>query len=240
MKQRIQKVLSEYGIASRRAAEEMIRAGRISLNGQVISLGDHGDPEVDQIMIDGVPLASAPKRVYLLMNKPRGFITSVQDEQGRKTVIDLLPPETPRVYPVGRLDLNSEGLLLLTNDGELCQHLIHPSHHVDKTYLVWVQGNYQTAVSTLNQSMKLDGVWIQPPKTVVIKEFEGGALLKIVIHEGKNRQIRKMCQQVGLSVSRLKRVAIGTLELRDLPVGQVRPLSQREITYLKDLGANSR
>ncbi len=234
MRRRLQKILSEYGISSRRASEELILAGRVTINGVPSVLGDQADPDIDQIAVDGKPLAVLPEKQYIMMNKPRGVVTTARDEQGRKTVLDLLPPEMKQLYPVGRLDLNSEGLLLLTNDGAFCQHLIHPSHQVEKSYLVWVQGNCRQALPVLNRSMTLEKVRLRAAKTKLLQETPEGGLLKMTIHEGKNRQIRRMCQKTGLSVTRLKRIAIGNLALKDLRPGEFRPLSRQEVAYLKE------
>ena len=238
MQQRLQKCISEAGVASRRAAETMISAGRVTVNGRTAQLGAQADPETDVICIDGRPLPSrAPKR-YIMLNKPRGYVTTMKDEHGRKTVADLVRGCGARVVPVGRLDYNSEGLLLLTNDGDLLNALTHPRHEVEKHYEVRVRGNLDN-ISKLAEPMEIDGYSIRPATVVTIDRDEISAKLRLTIHEGRNRQIRKMCEKCGLEVRRLKRVAMGTMPLDPhLKSGAWRELTNDEIAYLQDIAAD--
>jgi 23S rRNA pseudouridine2605 synthase len=232
MTQRLQKILSARGVASRRKAEEMITAGRITVNGRVCALGDSADPEVDEILVDGKPLPSPAGAVYIMLHKPRGYVTTLSDEKGRKTVADLVKDCGVRVYPVGRLDYDSEGLLLMTNDGDFANGMMHPKHRVEKTYAVWVTGYREEATELLKQPIELDGYKIRPPKVKLIR-FEGNkALYHVTIGEGRNRQVRRICAQAGMEVQRLKRIREGTLELGDLPLGKWRYLTEKEIAEL--------
>ena len=213
----------------------MLRAGRVTVNGAAAALGQKADAERDQICVDGRPLGAREACCYLMLHKPRGYVTTASDERGRKTVLDLLPENHPRVWPVGRLDMDSEGLLLLTNDGDLTHRLLHPSHEVRKTYHVWVEGDVASALAPLRAMTDLAGERICPPGVRVLKQSGGGGMLSVVIHEGKNRQVRRMCAAVGLRVTRLKRVGEGHLVLGALPMGQWRPLTEEEVTLLKKL-----
>ena len=233
MEERLQKILSAAGICSRRAAEELIISGRITVNGEVADLGRRADPDLDDIRLDGKAIASKEEHVYLLLNKPRGYVTTLSDEKGRKTVADLVAACGKRVYPVGRLDLDSEGLLLMTNDGALMQSLIHPSHEVSKTYLVSAYGSVKGAVERLSAVTDLEGEKIRPAKVELIRSAGESIQFYITIHEGKNRQIRRMCAQCDLTVKRLKRIREHTLELGDLPLGSWRYLTEAEISALK-------
>ena len=232
MTERIQKILSARGVASRRKAEEMLSAGRISVNGSVASLGDRADPDVDEILIDGSPLPSQQERVYILLHKPRGYVTTLSDERGRKTVADLVADCGMRVYPVGRLDYDSEGLLLMTNDGEFANELMHPRHEVNKTYEVWVTGNHPEAKAQLERPIELDGYRIKKPFVQLVSNQGHRAIYRVTIHEGRNRQVRRMCQAAGLTVTRLKRISEGELQLGDLPLGKWRYLTKDEIAKL--------
>lgn len=216
---------------SRRAAEEAIRDGRVSCNGQIASLGDTADLSVDHVCLDGVPVSAQQEKVYLMLHKPRGVVTTMSDEMGRKSVSDLVKDMGVRVYPVGRLDLDSEGLLLMTNDGEFANRVMHPSHEVEKCYETWVNGtDFDAAVTALGQTMKIDGYEIRPAAVRLIRRLnEQEAVLSVTIHEGRNRQVRKMCESVGLRVTRLIRVREGTLRLGDLPSGKWRKLTKEEI-----------
>lgn len=235
MKERIQKVLAQAGLCSRRAAEEMIRQGRITIDGRRAELGEQADPARQKIAVDGKPVAAAEKKVYLMLNKPRGYVSTAHDERGRKTVTDLVRGCGARVYPVGRLDYDSEGLLLMTNDGALTQKLTHPSHEIGKTYQVTVRGDL-SRVPALGQPMKIDGYEIAPATVFILsQQDEHTARLSMIIHEGRNRQIRKMCEQVGLDVRRLKRLAVGDLTLdRGLAPGKWRELTEGEVAYLQE------
>ena len=233
MKERLQKILSAAGVCSRRAAEGYLTAGRITVNGETAQLGQQADPETDDIRVDGVPLDREPEAVYLMLNKPRGYVTTVSDEQGRKTVMDLLTGIHTRIYPVGRLDRDSEGLLLLTNDGALTQRLLHPSHEVSKEYHVTVSGPVEHAAENLRRIRDVAGMAIRPAEVQMLRREGNRAELRIVIHEGRNRQIRRMCARCGLEVLRLQRVREHCLELGTLPLGQWRYLTAAEIAALK-------
>lgn len=238
MEERLQKLLSAAGVCSRRAAEDYIIAGRVTVNGETAELGRRADPDRDDIRVDGKPLASKADHAYLLLNRPRGYVTTLSDEKGRKTVADLVRDCGIRVYPVGRLDLDSEGLLLMTNDGELMQHLLHPSGEVNKTYLVSVFGPVDGAAERLAAITDLEGETIRPAQVEVLRRTHQTAELSITIHEGKNRQIRRMCSACGLTVKRLRRIREHSLELGDLTCGQWRYLTEDEIAALKGPSVN--
>ena len=233
MEERLQKLLSAAGICSRRAAEEYITAGRVTVNGETAELGRRADPERDEILVDGKPLKAEDEKLYLLLHKPRGYVTTLSDEKGRKTVADLVADCGARVYPVGRLDLDSEGLLLMTNDGDLMQRLLHPSGEINKTYRVSVYGPVAGAAARLSAITDLEGEKIRPAQVEVLRQSGQTAELFITIHEGKNRQIRRMCALCGLTVKRLRRVKEHTLELGDLPAGKWRHLTAEEVAELK-------
>ena len=230
MTERLQKILSSRGVASRRMAEKMIEDGRVSVNGAVALLGQSADPDQDEILLDGRPLPSGSEYVYILLHKPRGYVTTLSDEKGRKTVAELVADCGTRVYPVGRLDMDSEGLLLFTNDGEFANHLMHPKHEVEKTYLTWVGDFSDEAVAKLKRPITLDGYLLRAPKVRVIRT----GLLEITIHEGRNRQVRRMCEAAGMRVTRLKRVREGKLVLGELPLGKWRYLTPLEVESLKN------
>ena len=230
MEERLQKILSAHGLCSRRTAETWLTAGRVTVNGKPAAVGDKADPDKDDIRVDGRPLKGPEKRTYLMLNKPRGYVTTLSDEKGRKTVGDLVKGCGARVWPVGRLDLDSEGLLILTDDGELTQRLIHPSHEVEKEYLVWVNGDIPAALPVLRGPMELDGVPLSPAQV----ERAGEGILSVTIHEGRNRQVRRMCAIAGLNVTRLRRVREGGLTLGNLPVGRWRVLTEGELAQLLD------
>ncbi|MBM6869594.1 rRNA pseudouridine synthase [Pseudoflavonifractor phocaeensis] len=232
MEERLQKILSARGAASRRAAEGYITAGRVTVNGRRASLGDKADPERDDIRLDGVPVTAPEQRTYLLLHKPRGYVTTLSDEKGRPTVAALVADCGARVWPVGRLDLDSEGLLLMTDDGALTNRLIHPRHEVDKEYLVWVRGDVDEALPVLTGPMSLDGVPLRPAQVRPVGRRREETVLSFVIHEGKNRQIRRMCALAGLEVRRLRRVREGPIMLGDLPRGHWRRLTPEEIAAL--------
>ena len=196
-------------------------------------MGQRADPERDDIRVDGAPLNPTPRPVYLMLNKPRGYVTTLSDEQGRPTVAQLVADAGARVYPVGRLDLDSEGLLLMTNDGALTQRLLHPSHEISKTYHVWVYGPVSGAAEKLAAIRDLRGEPIRPAQVRVLRQGEKTAEYAITIHEGKNRQIRRMCARCDLKVKRLRRVREHTLELGDLPAGQWRYLTEEEVASLR-------
>lgn len=232
--QRLQKVLSAHGVASRRQAEQMITEGRVRVNGNTARLGDKVT-ETDVIEVDGAVLRRAPRPVYIMLHKPRGYVTTCKDEQGRRDVTELVKDCPERVYPVGRLDLNSEGLLLLTNDGALANRLMHPSGQVEKVYLCWVTGYKTGAEDKLRGPLELDGRPLNPARVVLRRVNGDQAMIEVGITEGRNRQVRRMCELAGLHVTRLKRIGEGQLRLDRLPVGQWRYLTDEEISYLHSL-----
>ena len=230
MEERIQKILSAAGLASRRRAEEYLSAGRVTVNGRTAVLGEKADPKQDDIRLDGKPVRPAGAHTYLMRYKPRGYVTTLSDERGGRTVGQLVSCRGARVWPVGRLDLDSEGLLLMTDDGDFTQRLIHPSHQVEKEYLVTVEGDVDRALPVLSGPMELDGVPLSPAKVGVLsREGAARARLSVVIHEGRNRQVRRMCALAGLEVKRLKRVREGDLTLGGLRPGEWRRLMLREL-----------
>ena len=233
MTERIQKILSSRGVASRRKAEEMITAGRIVCNGKQCVLGDVADPDVDEILIDGKPLPMEGERCYIMLNKPRGFVTTLSDEKGRKNAAQLVADCAQRVYPVGRLDMDSEGLLLFTNDGEFANNLMHPKHEVEKTYRVTVLEYETEKLEKLKLPVVLDGYQIKPPKVTMESVRGNKASILVTIHEGRNRQVRRMCAIAGLTVMRLERISEGKLSLGNLPKGKWRYLTKDEVEVLK-------
>lgn len=237
MEIRLQKALAMAGVASRRHGEELIINGRVKVNGKVVKeLGTKVDLSRDKIMVDGQPLPPVESKVYYLLNKPRGYVTTLRDERGRKTVMDLLEGVEQRVYPVGRLDYDSEGLLLLTNDGELTQALTHPKHKVKKTYRVRVAGIPRPdELEKMARGIELSDGLTAPADVKLVDILEGRALLEISIHEGRNRQVRRMCEHIGQSVVRLRRIRFGPLELGDLKPGEFRPLNVHELKALMAL-----
>lgn len=238
MEERLQKLLAQAGLCSRREAERWILEGRVLVNGHAASLGDRADLRRDKIQVDGKPIGMAEEKRYLMLYKPRGYVTTLHDERGRKTVADLVRDCGARVVPVGRLDYNSEGLLLLTNDGELVNALTHPRHEVEKHYEVRVRGRLEN-IPRLSEPMTIDGYAIHPAEVVILERDEQSAKLRLTIHEGRNRQIRKMCEQCGLEVRRLKRVAVGKLPLdTHLKSGAWRDLTADELAYLQEIAAN--
>lgn len=232
MKERLQKILSQYGVASRRQAEAMIAEGRVSINGRTAVLGDTADAEGDRIAVDGVLLEKAPPMVYYMLNKPRGYVTTLSDEQGRKNVSELMADCGYRVWPVGRLDLNSEGLLIMTNDGELTNMLTHPKGEKKKVYHVWVNGYTEETLKKLTSSIFIVGRKTIPAKVRVLHQ-DKSTMLEFTLFEGRNRQIRRLCESAGVTVTRLKRIQEDSLCLGDLPVGKWRPLTDAEIMELK-------
>ena len=233
MKERLQKIISASGLMSRRAAEELIAAGKVSVNGVTAALGDKAEAGIDRILVDGKALPSAGEKLYIMLNKPRGYVTTLSDEKGRKNVTELIKELGTRLYPVGRLDMYSEGLLLMTNDGDFANRLMHPSHEIDKCYHTWVKGeDMGWAVELLRCPMEIDG-YVTSPAEVDILELKGEeALLAITIHEGRNRQVRKMCEAAGLKVTRLMRVSEGGVKLGTLKSGRWRRLTEEELNML--------
>ena len=233
MEQRIQKLLG--GVCSRRTAEEWIAAGRVSVNGQAAVPGQKADPERDLILLDGKPLPGRETRLYLALNKPPGYVSTMRDERGRPTVAELVRDCGQRVFPVGRLDYQSEGLLLMTNDGELSFRLTHPSHEVEKEYEVTVAGDLADVAERLSAVRTLDGgETVRPASVRTLRTKDGRAVLSVTICEGKKRQVRRMCAQCGLRVTRLRRVREYTLALGDLPSGKWRRLTADEVAALRD------
>ena len=234
---RIQKIIADSGFCSRRKAEELIRENRVKVNGHPALLGQKLDPQKDVILVDGERLHPQEKKqqLYLMMNKPRGYLTAMSDDRGRRCVTELLPPDLPvRVYPVGRLDLTSEGLLLFTSDGDFANDLMHPSRQVAKTYRVTVRPDItDEQAAQLSAGVYLDGRLTAPANVLVKTKEPGRVVLEISIHEGRNRQIRRMCEEVGLEVARLKRVAIGPLRLGMLKPGTVRELTKEELRAIR-------
>lgn len=234
---RIQKVLSEQGVCSRRAAEQIIREGRVRLNGRPVSLGDKMDTARDLLTVDGqrVYIPRVQEKMYIMLYKPRGYITTTSDERGRKTVMDLVSDVPVRVFPIGRLDKDSEGMLLFTNDGEFANLLTHPSHGVSKLYRVTVRPHAtEQQVLQLTQGVTLDdGTTTQPAVIQVVADEPGRTVLEMTIREGKNRQIRRMCEAVGLEVIRLRRSAMGAVKLGMLQPGQYRELTKSEVAALR-------
>ena len=229
MAERLQKLISAAHIASRRSAEKLILAGRVTVNGLPASLGQSADPERDRVCVDGMPLRFSPEHTYIMLNKPRGVVTTLSDEKGRPTVADLLRGALPRLYPVGRLDYDSDGLLLMTDDGALAQALTHPSHEVEKTYRVLVRGGVEQALPLLRGPMELDG---RPLRRAGVEQEREDTLL-ITVREGRKRQVRRMCGLAGLEVLALTRIAEGPLRLGNLPPGKWRKLSKTEENAIK-------
>ena len=231
---RLQKYMADVGIMSRRAAEEEIKNGNVSVNGHVAELGTKIDPKNDVITYRGKKIKYQKKKyTYIMMNKPRGYLSSTTDDRGRKCVTDLLDGVDARVYPVGRLDLVSEGILLLTDDGELKNRLTHPSHTIGKVYRVKVAGEVSDEqMEILTSPLVIDGYKIKPVTVNVSSKDDDATVLKMTLFEGRNRQIRKMCEEAGLTVKRLSRISIGDLKLDGLPVGKWRYLEDHEVEYL--------
>ncbi len=232
---RLQKMLADCGVDSRRKCEELIRRGSVKVNGKVAVIGDKVDPYSDKVYVKGkrVTAAAKPKYRYIMLHKPRGYVTTMSDERGRRCVAELIEDIEERVYPIGRLDKDSEGLLLLTNDGEFANHIMHPKKHINKVYRVTVRPAItEEMVEKLQTGIVLDGRKTAPAQVRVVTKQEGRVVLEIVIREGRNRQIRRMCESLGLEVARLKRVAIGTVKLGGLKQGMYRDLSADEIKRL--------
>ena len=236
MMERLQKILASRGICSRRKAEELISAGRVTCNGKVAGLGDSADPDTDEILLDGKPLRTADELVYILLHKPRGYVTTLSDEKGRPNAAQLVADCGKRVYPVGRLDMDSEGLLLFTNDGNFANSLMHPRHEVNKTYRVTVRGYSEDALERLKLPVTLDGYTIRKPEVSLLLQSnrDDKAELQVTIHEGRNRQVRRMCAIAGMDVIRLIRIAEGSLRLGNLPRGKWRYLTAQEVAALKN------
>ena len=232
---RLQKYFTDCGVLSRRAAEEEIRRGAVTVNGLVAEVGQKIDPDTDVVEYKGRVVApTTNKHHYILLNKPRGFVTTLSDEKGRQTVSDIVKDLGVRVYPVGRLDMDSDGALLLTDDGALTQKLTHPRHEIPKHYEVTVRGRVsEAALERLNASFLLDGYATRPAEVKLLTQGTTSAVLSFTLYEGRNRQIRRMCEEVGLSITRLTRVAIGKITLRGVEIGKYRHLTAQEVSYLK-------
>ena len=232
MRERLQKIIAASGLMARRKAEEAIEAGRVTVNGLPAHIGDSADPETDVILVDGKALPSVARMLTIMLHKPRGVVTTLHDEKGRRDVSELISEIPERLVPVGRLDMDSEGLLLMTNDGALANRLMHPSHEVEKVYRTWVRGDAAAGIQRLRQPMELDGYRLHPAKVKLLEPTPEGAVLESSIHEGRNRQVRRMCEQAGLTVTRLCRVREGGLVLGDLRPGQWRELTEEELRKL--------
>ena len=234
MEERLQKIIAASGLMSRRSAEELIAAGKVRVNGAVASLGDRADAARDRITVDGKSLAPPEEKVYIMLNKPRGYVTTLKDEKGRRTVAELVSELGVRLYPVGRLDMNSEGLLIMTNDGELAERMMHPRGGVEKCYRTTVTGeDIPAAAEKMKESMLIDGYRTRGARVEIERLTDKGGVLLVTIGEGRNRQVRKMCEQVGLRVTRLCRISEGELRLGDLRTGRWRELTRAEIARLK-------
>ncbi|MBQ3000317.1 MAG: rRNA pseudouridine synthase [Oscillospiraceae bacterium] len=231
MTERLQKILSGRGVCSRRQAEELLAAGRVTCDGHVCAVGDRADPEVNTICIDGKPLPTGSRPVYIMLHKPRGYVTTLKDEKGRKNAAQLIDCGT-RVYPVGRLDMDSEGLLLFTNDGDFANRMMHPKHEVKKTYQAWVEKYTDAGLEKVQKPIELDGYLIKAPTVKLLQREGNRGLLEITIHEGRNRQVRRMCEKAGMYVTRLRRISEGDITLGDLPKGQWRYLTDEEVASL--------
>ena len=233
MEERLQKILSKSGYCSRRKAEEYLAEGVVTVNGRPANVGDKADSEKDDIRVKGKRLRAATQMVYYILNKPRGYVTTLSDEQGRKNVADLMVSCGVRVWPVGRLDMDSEGLLIMTNDGTLTHRLSHPSHMIEKEYQTWVKGDAEAAIPILTAPMVVDGEHFLPARVRILGREGELTRLSIIIREGKNRQIRRMCAHAGVEVRRLKRIREGGLRLEEsLRPGQYRELTLQEINKL--------
>ncbi len=239
--ERLQKILARAGIASRRASEELITSGRVTVNGTVITrLGTRVDPFEDSIKVDGRRIKGFERPVYLVLNKPKGVLTSMEDPEGRPTVAGLIKRSKERVFPVGRLDMQSEGLLILTNDGDLARNLMHPSRNVPKTYLVKVRGVPEANdLRRLENGIRLDGRKTAPAEARIARPG-ANAWVQITISEGRKHQVRRMMDAVGHPVSKLRRIRLGGVSLGKLPVGEVRPLTEAEVARLKRAAATEK
>ena len=233
---RLQKYVSDCGLMSRRAAEKEIEKGHFTVNGVKATIGQKIDPSHDNVEYNGKPIKGGAKKLYVMLYKPRGYVTTMSDEEGRKCIPELLTDIPERVYPCGRLDMESEGLLILTNDGETANKLMHPKNHVDKIYHVKIKDEIEPEkLEILTSPMEIDGYKIKPVKVTIIERKEGNTTLKFVLSEGRNRQIRKMCEIAGLTITRLKRVAVGELTIGMLTPGRWKYMNYNEISYLKNL-----
>ena len=227
--ERLQKILSAHGVASRREAEKMILSGRVHVNDIPATIGQSVLHGIDFITVDGIPIPDIDGHVYLMLNKPRGYITTVSDDRGRKTVMDLVSDANAKAYPVGRLDMNSEGLLIFTNDGRFANNVMHPSNEKNKVYDVTVSGDIDTGVQKLQLPIKIDDIHVKAVDVKALKTTDSGGIIRITIAEGRNKQIRKMCAECNLNVRRLKRISIGSVTLGTLKTGKWRHLTKEEV-----------
>ncbi len=235
MEERLQKFLAKCGVCSRRKAEELILSGRVMVNEKVVNKVVLVDPNKDTVKVDGEKVFYEENKVYIMLNKPLGVITSSRDQFNRKTVLDIVKVKE-RVFSVGRLDYDTSGLLILTNDGDLSYKMTHPSHEVEKTYIALVKGiPNDSEIERFKKGLKIDDYTTSPAYIEIVKENKNTATLKIKIHEGRNRQVRKMCSAIGHDVISLKRVSIGKINLRDLEIGKWRFLTDKEVNYLKNI-----
>lgn len=236
---RLQKFLSEAGVCSRRKAEEYIQEGRVKVNGRIATIGDKVDPVRDKIMFKGKRVIKDKTKMYVMLHKPRGYVTTLKDEMGRRCVEELVADAGVRLFPVGRLDRNSEGLLIMTNDGDFANKLTHPSRHVSKVYRVTVREKVtEEQAALLAGGLMIDGRRTLPCDVNILDAKENRSVLNIVLYEGRNRQIRKMCEQVGLTVIRLKRVEIAGVKLGMLPQGKWRELNEKELRHLSNVSVS--
>lgn len=236
---RLQKYMANCGVASRRKCEALILSGKVTVNGVTVTELGTQVQDTDTVCYDGQVLKEDSSYVYYMLNKPAGYVTTVHDERQRPTVIDLLPEEAHRVYPVGRLDYNTSGLIILTNDGELTYELTHPKYHVNKCYEVKVKGSLtDKAQKDLRSGVIIDGRKTYPADLRVLKRSEKFSLFHLTIHEGRNRQVRKMCEAVGYPVLALKRISVGKLKIGDLKLGEYRKLTKEEVGYLKNVNGH--
>ncbi len=237
---RLQKFLADCGVASRRKAEEMIESGAVRVNGQTVPLGTKINPDADKVTVHGKRVVQKKGNTYVMLHKPRGFVTTMNDEMGRKCVAELVENVEARVYPIGRLDRDSEGLLLMTDDGAFAQMLMHPSRHIGKTYRVTVRPSInEDQITALSTGMMIEGYRTAPADVRIVTREPERVVLEIVLYEGRNRQIRKMCEALGLEVARLKRTAIGNVKLGMLKPGDWRMLSEKEVASLNALAKSS-
>ena len=233
MKERLQKIISASGTASRRAGEELLKSGRVTVNGVTASLGDSADADKDVICVDGKRISVIAEKTYIMLNKPRGYVTTLSDEKGRRCVTELVKDVGKRLYPVGRLDMYSEGLLIMTDDGELANRLMHPSFMADKCYRAWLQGRCpESSLEILSSPTDIDGYMIKKPDVSTAFISDEYTVLDIRIHEGRNRQVRKMCENAGLKLTRLMRISEGGLSLGELKIGEWRYLTKEELQVL--------
>ncbi len=239
---RLQKYLADAGVASRRGAEKIISEGRVSVNGEIIrEMGVQVDENYDVVELDGERIKNAEKKYYIMLNKPVGFVTTVSDDKGRPTVMELVSDISARIYPVGRLDYDTEGLLLLTNDGDLTYKITHPKHDIEKTYVAEVTGNVtKDTIINLRRGVVIDGYKTSPATVEVIGATQFGTKVEITIHEGRNRQVRRMFEELGCVVKKLKRIKEAGLNLGHLPSGKWRKLSESEVNMLKKIGTDKK